>query len=438
METLKLKAFSQKRNEMLIKGIQASNVERLKVYLRKYHFSQKELVYLCDEICSQSNTSLQLIDLLIEKGLKITHKRYLFLGMIGMKDCSIFKTKHFLKYNHRHNIDLFEYIIINKPQYINTLFDLFNEKTSLIKEYSKRLLILATLSLDLEFIKKLLKIDTSLDINLVKKYSKHYPYPQITTPLYFHRYGALEYLLHNFCNPHYPHYGIKDSSVKPENKENYLISFLDSLKSLGLKFNDSDMLLLISSMNNNRLDLFNYLEKDINPKKIKRASYLKFIIESVAIGFQKPFENLLNQKILKIKESFHLNTSALYKVSDYSHLLIASDGQDNIIKNWNILIDNNYYPKMKKELANILLNLSQTQDKKEHELSVILRAQNCFYSLDNPEEILNKMAKINSIKYPTYLAIKEELEKIIIEKEKKVLESSLNINKTVINHKNKL
>ena len=98
METLKLKAFSQKRNEMLIKGIQASNVERLKVYLRKYHISQKELVYLCDEICSQSNTSLQLIDLLIEKGLKITHKRYLFLGMIGMKDCSIFKTKHFLKY----------------------------------------------------------------------------------------------------------------------------------------------------------------------------------------------------------------------------------------------------------------------------------------------------------------------------------------------------
>lgn len=431
---IKLSPLNVEKTQYFIDGLKNSNYERVKVFVNKYVFSQKDLNYLCKNVLIHYNVSLKVIDLLIEKGLKINNKNYFHLGFQSLANSSFYQSHSFIQYNNPHNLDFLQQAIFNEPKMALKLFNYLNEKTNILATEGETLLVLATLHLNLEMIKVVLKSQPSLDINLIKNKYRKYNYPKISTCLYQHSFASLEYLINNYCLHQFDSH-ISYSKELPS-KEAELIDFLDNLKLLGLKFDNSDKKLLIASLNNDTLDLFNYLSKDIQIKTLTTKKTMPFIIESVSNNCVEPFKHLVNTKKIKIKESFLLNLQLEFKLSDYTFLLLHVYNSVAFNNVWPILSQFNYQKQIKKEIQNIILNLAQEDLQVEHAFFTQLKKDNFLKYIKNPEVILKKMSTLTNTNPFHFNLVKEEMEKLVMIKEKKKLEKQFLQDK--INMKSKI
>lgn len=418
-KSFKINSLSSKQNQMFLNALLHSNYERVRLYLERFTITQKEFKTLCDEYLINANVPLTIVDLFLERGLILNNRQYSCLIFQGLKDFSLFKSKHVLKYSHKDNIHLLTHIIYEKPYLSVYLAQHLKDKTDLFNVKAEYILSLAIQQMNKPFIELILNHAPSLDINIIKKAHKKYRASSVTTVFYYHRYGALEYLIHEYCQPIFNNIKVLNTQPQFESREKELIDYIEYLKTLGLMLNKNDRQLLIACGNHKTTDLFDYLSKEITLKKINKKEFC-IIAESIDVNHLTIAKKLIENKQLPIKKSFYLPNHHDTKLTDFSFLLVSSYSANT--EALYELIKNDYHDQLKKEVNNMLFTIAQLENDIPAFILDIMKT-NYLDFVKNPKILLKRLNKRKNTSGANlhYGLVKDEIEKLIVLREQKKL-----------------
>jgi hypothetical protein len=430
-KTLKLSNLSKKQQELFITAVIHSNYERIKIYLNKFSFTQNELKEICNKYILIYETSLRVVDLFIEKGLMLSHRQYAALIFQGIKNASLYQSKHVLRFSDKANIQILTHFFHNKPHLTFQLIQYFKNNTDILKTKAEYLLTLAILQMNKPLIEEILNEALHININIIKKAGKKQSANNVQTPFYYHKYGALEYFIHEYSQPILHNIKTLHKPAKDETPEKTVMDFIQYLKSLGLVIDKKDTQLLVACSNHPNTEIFDYLEQEIKLKKLNTHNFC-IVAESIDLNYLEVAKKMITNQQLKIEKSYHLKLDTKFKLTDFSFLLISSYSP-NTQKLYD-LIKHDYHHQLKKEVGNMLLNLAQLSNDEPSVALEIIQKHYLKY-LKNPEILIKKLATIKEgyEGLVHYELVKKEIETLVALKEKKYLENKIILSKKNVN-----